>query len=294
MQEQGHMQIVFHLGAHCTDDGLLIRSILRNKALLAKEGVQVPGPMRYRELLGSLSTSLRGEPADTETEAGILEAICNDDTAERIILSNDSFLCRTSVAVGAEGLYPKAEKSAWLRNTLPSHDVGFALGIRNPAAFLPDIAKHMTDSTEVMEKLVFDALHWSDVIADISHANPDSEILVWCHEDTPFIWSEIMREVTGHDPFTTLDGEFDMLDTIMTADGMERLTEFLDSRDVSDQSKRRRAVAAFLEAHAIEDEIEAEIDLPGWTDDTVSALTELYEDDVAVIGRMPNVTLITP
>ena len=38
------MQIVFHLGAHCTDDGLLIRSILKNRAKLAAEGIGVPGP----------------------------------------------------------------------------------------------------------------------------------------------------------------------------------------------------------------------------------------------------------
>ena len=74
-----------------------------------------------------------------------------------------------------------------------------------------------------------------------------------------------MRELTGHDPFTALEGEFDMLDTIMTPDGMERLEEFLAARHVTDQVKRRRAVSAFLDAHAIEDAIEAEIDIPGWT-----------------------------
>ena len=102
------MQIVFHLGAHCTDGGLLIRSILRNRAALADEGVLVPGPSRYRELLGDISTTLRGDVADDETEAMVLEAICDDNTADRIVLSNENFLCRAHVALDRERLYPKA------------------------------------------------------------------------------------------------------------------------------------------------------------------------------------------
>ena len=53
-------------------------------------------------------------------------------------------------------------------------------------------------------------------------------------------------------------------------------------------------MAAFLEAHAIEEAVEAEIDLPGWTDETIDMLTQLYEDDVERIAAMPEVTLITP
>lgn len=288
------MQVVFHLGAHATDGGLLIRSILRNRARLASEGIGVPGPARYRELLGQTSTRLRGDAADAETEGLILDAIRDDETAERIILSNESFLCRAAMAIDTEGLYPKAEKSAWLAACLPHHQASFALGIRNPASFLPEMARTLPGDASLPDEIILDSLLWSDVVADISTANPGAEIYVWCHEDTPFIWSEIIREVTGHDPFTELEGEFDMLETIMTEDGFERLQEFLASRGVSDQYKRRRAVAAFLEAHVIEERVEEEIDLPGWTSETIEMLTEIYEEDVGRIGGMPHVTLITP
>ncbi len=288
------MQIVFHLGAHCTDDGLLIRSILRNRGRLAREGILVPGPARYRELLGDISTRLQGEASDPETEALIMAAICSDATADRVILSSDSFLCHPTMAIGPEGLYPKAEKSAWLSQCLPSHEVGFALAIRNPASFLPELSRLFPAGMSLPDPLLPDTLCWSDVIADILAANPGGDMLIWCHEDTPFIWSEIMQEMSGHDPFTELDGEFDMLDTIMSEDGMERLNEFLESRNVTDQIKRRRAVSAFLDAHAIEEEIEAEIDLPGWTNETVAELTELYEEDIARIEAMPGVTFVSP
>jgi hypothetical protein len=288
------MEIVFHLGAHCTDDGLLIRSILRNRARLAREGIGVPGPGRYRELLGDASTTLRGEPADRETEDMILAVIRDDETADRIVLSNENFICRPAVALGPDGLYPKAEKSAWLAACLPSHRAIFALGIRNPATFVPELLRHVKDGAALLHGVALADLLWSEVIADIAIANPDAQIIAWCHEDTPFIWSEVMREVTGHDPFTELDGEFDVLDTIMSEDGMQRLEEFLESRSVTDQIRRRRAVSAFLEAHAIEDAIEEEIDIPGWTEDTVDALTAIYDQDVARIAKMPGVTFIAP
>lgn len=288
------MQILFHLGAHCTDDGLLIRSILKNRAVLAEEGIGVPGPSRYRELLGEASTKLRGDPASDETETGIMDAIRDDDTAERIILSNDSFLCRTNVVLGPDGLYPKAQKSAWLRQCLPSHDVEFAIAIRNPATLVPELLRKTGADEEALDDVPITDLLWSEVIADISVANPGARIIVWCHEDTPFIWSEIIREVTNHDPFTTIDGEFDMLERIMSPEGMIRLTDFLNARQVTSQSKRRRAVSAFLDAHAIAEAVEDEIDLPGWTDETIAMLTELYEDDAQRLEQMPDVTFITP
>ena len=292
------MQILFHLGAHCTDNGLLIRSILRNRAKLAEEGIGIPGPGRYRELLGDVSTKLRGEPANAETEALILEAISDDDTADRIVLSNENFLCRANVVLAPNHLYPKADKSAWLRNALPSHDVEFALALRNPATLLPDLLARIDTEPEAQHRLLADIalknLLWSDVIYRIADANPGARLIVWCHEDTPFIWSEIMRELTGHDPFTTLDGEFDMLETIISDEGMRRLSDFLASREVSNPTKRRRAVAAFLEAHAVHEAIEEIIDRPGWTDDTVDALSEQYEDDIALVAKMPGVTLIEP
>ena len=287
------MQIVFHLGAHCTDGGLLIRSILRNRAALSDEGVLVPGPSRYRELLGDISTTLRGDVADDETEAMVLEAICDDTTADRIVLSNENFLCRAHVALDRDRLYPKATKASWLRNCLPSHDVEFAIAIRNPATFLPDIAK-ATGAEDAFDELSLGDMLWSEMLQEICRDNPNSRLLVWSHEDTPFIWSEIIREITGIDAMTNLEGEFDMLDTIMSPSGMTRLQEFLKSRAGLTQSKRRRAVSAFLEAHAIADAIEEEIDLPGWTDATVAGLTELYEEDVVSIKRLPNVTFIEP
>ena len=292
------MHIVFHLGLHCTDGGLLIRSILQNRARLLQSGVAVPGPLRYRELLGETSTRLRGAPAPPATEALILEALSASIDTQRVILSNENFLCRSDVVLGTDCLYPKAHKSSWLRQCLPTHEVEFAIALRNPASFLPDLingAGGPPPPTELLHNGIWlDDLSWSDVVMRIVSANPGARVLVWCHEDTPFIWSEIQHEVTGQDNTRPLEGELDMAETIMTPEGYKRLNEFLETRDVRTAAKRRRAVSAFLETHAIRDEIEAEIDLPDWTNETVETLTELYEDDIEAIARLPEVSFISP
>ena len=292
------MQILFHLGAHCTDEGLLIRSILRNRAALAREGIVVPGPGRYRELLGDVSTTLRGEAADADTEAMLLDAIRDDETAERIVLSNEHFICRDSVVLSRDGLYSKIGKAQWLAACFPSHKAEFALAVRNPATLLPDLVARYAKTPEAKKDALAGVpighLNWSDVVIRLRDAVPGARIVVWCHEDTPFLWSEIMRELTQHDPFTRLDGALDMAERIITDEGMRRLDEFLRTRSDLTETRRRAAIAAFLEAHAVPDEVETEADIPGWTDDTLDDLTELYEEDVARLAGLDGIRFIEP
>lgn len=292
------MNIVFHLGMHCTDGGLLIRSILQNRARLAEAGVSVPGPLRYRELLGEMSTRLRGEPAPPEDEADVLAAISDGQFASRAILSSENFLCRSNVAIDRNCLYPKAEKSAWLRKCLPSQKAEFAFAMRNPAGLIPDLMAGNA-GTAPSGKILTEGLNlanicWSDFVRRIQNANPGCRIVTWCHEDTPFIWLDIIRELTQADPMLMLEGEFDMVESIMSPEGFKRLTEFFETKDVRNRQRRQKTLSAFLGAHADENEIMAEVDLPGWDDLTVDALTEFYEQDVEEVAAMPGVTCLMP
>ena len=58
--------------------------------------------------------------------------------------------------------------------------------------------------------------------------------------------------------------------------------------------QKRRVIAAFLDKFAREDMIVEELDLPGWTDAMVNELTEIYDDDVFEISRIPGVNFIAP
>jgi len=71
------------------------------------------------------------------------------------------------------------------------------------------------------------------------------------------------------------------------------------------EMQKRPVIAAFLDKHAIEDEIDKhaiedeiaeELDMSGWTEALVDELTDVYvyDDDVLAIQRIPGVTLIAP
>ena len=291
------VQILFHLGAHATDDGLLIRSVLKNRAALAERGIVVPGPGRYRDILREVTTELRGRTASHDTRDMVLETIAETDNADRLILSNENFICRPDMVLGTDALYPKAHKTAWLREVFPGHDTEFALGLRNPAALVPALLARIDASgrshRERLSDIDLGALSWLDVVERIVASNPGCRLLVWCDEDTPFLWSEILREMTdAHD--MTLTGGLDRVQGLLSEDAFERLSTILDRRAAGTEAEHRRLVAAFLDEHAPDDAVEEEIDVPGWDDDVVARLTEAYEDELDAIAAVPGVEFLEP
>ena len=293
------MQVAIHLGVHCTDEDRLLRSLLQNKGVLAKEGISVPGPGRYREIVRKYTTKLRGTPADDETQDEIRKTILDDDTAERVILASEDFICVHGRIFENHILYEKSGyKTNWLRNLFPRDDVEFFIGIRNPATFIPAAYHHPKQNQKEFPYFLNNAdvtdILWSDVILAIREANPNCPVTVWCNEDTPLVWPEIMHEISGKDPFTQLEGGFNILSSIMSEAGMNRLINYLENHSPANEIQRRRIVAAFLDKFAIADAIEEELDVPGWTENLVTELTEIYEDDLFEIEKLPGVKLITP
>lgn len=292
------MQILFHLGAHETDGGLLIRSLLKNRAALAEAGIVVPGPGRYRDLLREVSTGLRGQTASVETTEMLLDAMTEDDRAERLVLSNENFICRPTVAVNKDGLYPKAHKAAWLSSLFPGHACEFALALSNPATFIPKILRRQDPSGESWGERLADMnlmdFGWSDVVARIRAAAPEVPMVVWCDEDTPLLWGDLLAEMAGIEDGPLLDGALDRVRPLLSAPDLAALADLLAARGDATPSERRRIMAGFLDAYANADAVVEEIDLPGWTEETVAMLTAGYEGDLEDIEAMDGVRVLTP
>ena len=292
------MQVVFHIGAHCTGHDRLIRSLLKNRDVLANHGVVVPGPGRYRRVLSDALKRLRGSEATPESEDMLIEAVIETDGAERVILSNESFVCMASKVLEDGQVYGKISKTAWLRNAFPSADVEFAISLRNFATFLPALYEQLggitVDPIDFLDGIDPNELSWVDVVAGVREANPTSPILVWCDEDTPLLWSEIMREMAGLDPTATLTGAHDMARRIMSQEGNRRMRRYLDRKPPRTENNRRRVIAAFLSKYAEDDAIEQEILLPNWTEDLIEDLTQNYDEDLEEIAAMPGVRVLTP
>ena len=89
-------------------------------------------------------------------------------------------------------------------------------------------------------------------------------------------------------------GEFDLLHDIMSKTGMTRFEEYLAAHPNMTEMQKRRVISAFLDKFAIEDAIEEEVNAPGWSEADIEAMTEIYEEDMFAVARIPGVTYIAP
>jgi hypothetical protein len=290
------MRIVYHLGAHCTDEDRLVRCLLKNRATLADQGIAVPSPTRYRKLLRDTVTQLRGAAASEDTEAMILDQIMDEAAADRMILSWTSFLSFPAYAVG-ETLYASGgERLRSFTQIFPDIEAEFHLSVRNPATFLPDLRDRAQTKghDDILHGIDPAQLRWSDTIRNIKDLNPGVPLTVWCDEDTPLIWPEVLQAVSGHDPSTPLDDDDELLALLMTDAGLARYHAYCREHPPQSVSHRRRIVTAFLEKFGKPETLSASASAPGWTEDLVDDLTQAYLTDVERIARMPGVTMIEP
>ncbi|MEM9844285.1 MAG: hypothetical protein AAF965_05755 [Pseudomonadota bacterium] len=291
------MQVVLHAGAHFTDDNRLIDCLLRNGESLAAEGTYAPEARAFRRVLrGTVHNALSHGLTD-DGIAAVHESLALDETVTRLILSNASFFGTPKMAVGQGLFYPGAEdRLAVFHDIFSDGNLELFLGLRNPATYLP--ALFATVPNRDMDAFLsgFDPedFRWSETIARFRSCFPDMPITLWCNEDSPLIWGQILREMASLAPNAVIEGEFGLLKEIMTDKGWARFDRFIDRRPNLSEAQKRRVVQAFLEAFVKVDEIEEELDLPGWDEARIDALTESYDEDIEAIARLPNVTLLTP
>ena len=82
------MQIAFHIGANCTDEDRILKSLLKNAGSLSDVGIKVPGPGKYRRIIRETIQNLNGMPPAANTRGILLDAILDDADADRVVLSN--------------------------------------------------------------------------------------------------------------------------------------------------------------------------------------------------------------
>ncbi len=291
------MQIAYHIGANCTDDDLLIRCLLKNADDIVDDGIVVPRPADYRILIRDTIHGLAGRTPPPDAREILLDAMLEGGLPHRIVLSNPDFICVPQRIFERGAFYALTEpKVRGLRRLFPDDDLELFLSLRDPATFLPAAfaAARQASFGAFMQGFDPMALRWSDLVARIKACLPRVPLTVWCNEDTPLLWGDILRQVAGLPDDYPVEGEFDLIAGIMRPDGMDRLLAYLATHPPRTTEERRRVIAGFLQRYALAEEIEEEVDLPGWTEATLAALTHGYEADMEIISRMEGVTLLTP
>ncbi|MEX1234320.1 MAG: hypothetical protein WEB56_04960 [Roseovarius sp.] len=290
------MQLVLHAGAHITDEDRLLKCLTANQTMLAERGTEVPYPKQYRRLLRDVLHAAPSGLAE-DTREVLMDALGFDEAPDRLILSNPGFFGTPKMAASGGDFYTAAAgRTQVFRQIFAGDEIEMFFAICNPATFLPAImAQTKFDSLRAYLGGVDPReMRWSAMIERVRGAIPDIPITVWCNEDTPLIWGQILREMAGVEPGLPLTGEHALLREIMTPTGMARFESYLEQHPGMTEMQKRRVISAFLDKFANDDAIDQELDLPGWTDELVDELSDLYDEDVYRIGRMPGITLITP
>lgn len=293
------MQVILHTGVHCTDDDRLLKGLLRNAEAWRHEGVAIPGPSNYRALLAESLNKLRDGRPEPGTREVLLDAILRQDSGQftRLVLSNDNFFSVPKLMFQNGYIYFRAEERlTTLTQIFEGDEVQLFMGLCDPASFLPTAfaATPHADFGAFMEGVDPMRFRWSDLIRRIRDTLPDLPMTLWCNEDTPFLWGQIIREMAGISLSRKITGAFDLYSRIISREGMQRFRAFLRENPTIPEPQKRRVMMAFLDKYAIDEEIEEELDLAGWDGPYVDMLTELYEEDVELIAAMDGVRFLTP
>ncbi|MBB95226.1 MAG: hypothetical protein CML68_11600 [Rhodobacteraceae bacterium] len=291
------MQIILHTGAHFTEDDRLIKCLLRNKEDFSRRGISVPGPGRYKKLLKDTMNAMRGTDPDDDARDVLMDAILDDEQADRMILSNAHFFGAPRSALRSGLLYPNApEKIAQMRRLFPHDDIEIFMAMRNPATLLPAIYSESPrdELTDFLEGVDPREICWSESLTAMRVLNPAIPITVWCNEDTPLIWGPIIRAMAGLPEDTKITGGFDLLGAIISTEGMKRFRAYLKDHPEMSEAHKRRVIAIFMEKYALEDELVEELEMPGWSDELVEEMTEIYDADFEAVRMIPGVTVIAP
>jgi len=178
----------------------------------------------------------------------------------------------------------------------PDSPVALFLAVRNPATFVPALFGLMQQPPDALGEILAGinplALRWSRTVSDVRAACPDCPLTVWCHEDAPLLWGEIMRSIAGVPEEAGMHGGFDLLREIISPEGLKKLRLYTKAHPPANDTIRRRIIGAFLAKFALEDQIEEELDLPGWSPDLVARMTATYEADLDIIAATPGVRLL--
>lgn len=290
------MQIAIHLGAHRTDDDLILDVLGRNAARLEAAGVAVPPARRARPAIRKAAQASRGADLAADTQQDLLAEILGGARPERLVLSYEAFLGVYARVLDGGRLYADAgQRAQLLRGLFPDHEVSFFLAVRNPATFLPAVLR--ASSLQRMDELVGDAdlsaLSWLPPVRDIRAACPDVPLTVWCNEDLPLLFPQVVEALAGGG-VDGLEGEDALLETVMTRAGLARLRSYLRDNPPATRSTWRKVVTAFLGKYADPEVVEPAIDVPGWTEATVAALSLNYERDVAALSELPGLATMRP
>lgn len=291
------MQVVFHIGVHNTDSERVLKTLLNNREELLKIGTEPIPNSRHKGIFVDALMSLKGGAATPEMEQILLDAVIEEEDVQRIVFSMSGFMGASKIAVTARGFYSDIESRInGLMRLYPSAETEFFLAIRNPATLLNDIL--ISNKNLSYHELMANAnpldLRWRDVAHRLARAAQGRRVVVWCFEDLPLIFPEVVRMIGNMPLEAQLRGGTQYVEELLTPGGRLKLKEAMKGYAQLSIRKRREIHGQVLNQYGMESILEQSIHLPGWTQELVDEISDNYYSDVAEIAVLPGIEFILP
>lgn len=291
------MQVVIHAGGAFADDGRLLNSLQANLNILSAHGVSLVGPRRYRQVFRPVFNAIGSHPVSTDELVRLMEILPDDENTQRTIFTSPDFVGEPVEAIKDGQFYPAAgQRMAILEHAFPNDQVELFFGLINPASFIPKTLAALPQDRrdQILRDTDLSCLSWLSTIEDIRDLAPGVGITLWCNEDTPLIWGDVLRAMAGLDDGMVMQDEYAFLSSLLTEPGKREVLALIRQDPQPDKRDLREALAGIFETHASPEEVEEELELPGWSADIVEAFSELYEQDLARIQSMPDIRFLKP
>lgn len=288
--------IAIYIGSPFTNGEQIAWSLRKDAQQLDNQGLLIRRPGTYqKQVKAARNGLLKGEISEEQRNL-MLHQVIGDHQASRIVLSDNSYIGEGAWILNQGRFFPNAARNTQaLRSLFREYELELFLSIRNPATLIPAAFRSQKKRTskEFLSGADLISLRWSTVIIDILDANPETPLTVWCDEETPVIWPDILRAVADLPKEFCFGGELDIIQDALEEAAMTRLQQYLDDRPWLNESQRRRIYRVFLNRFCSEDIVEKEIDILGWDPELVDEMTDIYMDDLKLINRIREVRFLT-
>lgn len=290
--EQGApgMELVFHLGAHATDEGQIAGWLAQNADPLQRQGLILPAPRRF---LAQISQALAAHgpdgPAPPAREEALLRALgLGDEGRVRLVVSAPGLLGPASQVAAPEGFYIKdvARRIYGLRVLFPRVRLHFLLAVRGADGFLPALLDQMPEGAldRVLPLLDDDILPWSLLVSTLRRHAPAAALTVWRHEDLPQVWPQVLATLVGPGKRVPIEGMMDFATIGLTTQGRARAERYLAANPPGDAARLQKIMALFGERFGRQPGPGADAALPEWARQHIARLARSYETEWADIA----------
>ncbi|MFL4472313.1 hypothetical protein ACERZ8_21405 [Tateyamaria armeniaca] len=135
-------------------------------------------------------------------------------------------------------------------------------------------------------------LRWAAVLREVRQSCPEVPIVAWAAEESPMIWGRVLKAAAQTDTDFSDAAQMQVANGLMNEEGGARLADYLKDHPDMPAALRARVIGIFLKRFAKEEDVVAEIAIPGWSDEAQARMDQHYADDLADVAQIEGVELI--